>query len=218
MPIQWDGRDIVALRAQMKLTQSELAKRLGVDQATVSRWERSVQAPDPTARLQLREFLFRTGLAIGMAPEIALVKFSPFLMSIIAEDWSILALSLPLSAMTDPFMASAAAPKERPRKRPCADLEYAVARLKEEGFFVGKVHAAKVVARGFLHGSDHWPFESLCTPVLIEGEVCRLSQYQFLSEADFARRREQMGAVTILSRRDGVAVPAPDTRPAEMLR
>lgn len=198
MPIQWDARDILALRAQMKLTQSELAERLGVDQATVSRWERKVQTPDPTARLRLREFVFRANLSDKITPEVALTKFSPFPMSIIAEDWSIVALSLPLSAMTESFIPHEASVQERPRKQPCADLEHAVARLKEEGFFAGKVRAAKVIARGFLHGSDHWPFESLCTPVVIEGEVCRLSQYQFLSEAEFAARRALMGVVTLL--------------------
>ena len=42
-------RQIVALRKQLGLTQSELARRLGVNRAAVCQWEHGKQRPLPMA-------------------------------------------------------------------------------------------------------------------------------------------------------------------------
>ena len=43
--LQWNSELIRALRLHMKLSQSEMAKELGVRQQTVSEWEKGVYTP-----------------------------------------------------------------------------------------------------------------------------------------------------------------------------
>jgi transcriptional regulator with XRE-family HTH domain len=47
--------EIRALRRRKGWTQAELASRLGTDPVTVSRWERGVSHPRPSARVRLLE-------------------------------------------------------------------------------------------------------------------------------------------------------------------
>ena len=77
-------------------------------------------------------------------------------------------------------------------------MSLAVAALRARGFFEGKVYAARIVARSFVLDNKPRPFEALCTPVLIDSQICRLTQYFFLSEAEFAERRSKEGLVTFL--------------------
>ena len=65
---------IRALRAQHRWTQAALAERLGTDAVTVSRWERGISSPRPSARLQLERLeaapppeVFELVAAIGPA-------------------------------------------------------------------------------------------------------------------------------------------------------
>lgn len=51
-----DGDNAIrTLRRRKHWTQAELAARLGTDPVTVSRWERGVSHPRPSARARLRE-------------------------------------------------------------------------------------------------------------------------------------------------------------------
>ena len=52
-----NGSEIKALRDLLRLTQKELAARVGVDAITVSRWERSNQRPSKHAERQLARLL-----------------------------------------------------------------------------------------------------------------------------------------------------------------
>lgn len=51
--------DIARLRSRLggdkPLSQSELAKKIGVDQASISRWERKIGAPTPSAKILLEQ-------------------------------------------------------------------------------------------------------------------------------------------------------------------
>ena len=42
---QWDGEQVQALRRHLRLTQRELAERLGVRQQTISEWETGMYKP-----------------------------------------------------------------------------------------------------------------------------------------------------------------------------
>ena len=42
---QWDGAHIRALRGHLKLTQQEMADRLGTRQQTISEWEKNMYRP-----------------------------------------------------------------------------------------------------------------------------------------------------------------------------
>jgi len=52
-----DGRRIKALRAANGWTQADLAKHLGTDAVTVSRWERGVSHPRPSAAKRIAALL-----------------------------------------------------------------------------------------------------------------------------------------------------------------
>jgi transcriptional regulator with XRE-family HTH domain len=189
-------RDIVALREQLGVSQAELGRRLGVDQATVSRWERGLQAPEPRLQVRLSELMYRLTQSRGLRPEIALVEHSPFPMAIISRDWTVIALSDAILLRTDETLR----PNQKDLKQEAtADMEQAISLLQEHGFFEGKVSAARIIARGFILWRHQQPFDAICTPVTIDGEVHRLMQYQFLSEPVFARRRKTHGLLTILS-------------------
>ena len=55
------------LRFLTSVTQSQLAQIMGVEQATVSRWERSVTKPDLWARRQIPDMLHKLEPAINPA-------------------------------------------------------------------------------------------------------------------------------------------------------
>jgi transcriptional regulator with XRE-family HTH domain len=191
------AHEIVALRTSLGLSQAELARQVGVDQATVSRWERGLQAPDPRARVQLSELMYRLDVSRGMRSEIALVEHSPFPMAIVAGDWSVVAVSDAILLRTgEEFRREG---NLQGKKDTTADMEQAIAILRSHGFFEGKVAAARIVARGFMLWRDLKLFEAICTPVTVDGEICRLMQYQFLAEPVFLKRRKRFGLVTLLS-------------------
>lgn len=54
-----EGEAIKNLRRRLGVTQQQLGDRLGVDQATVSRWERGVENPRPSRQKLLRTILLR---------------------------------------------------------------------------------------------------------------------------------------------------------------
>ena len=74
------------------LSQTELAEAMGVDQATVSRWERGTQLPDLPLQTRLREFLFR-GRAIQDAMVYHFVRSSPGMRILISSGGIFLAAS-----------------------------------------------------------------------------------------------------------------------------
>lgn len=74
------------------LSQAQLAESMGVDQATVSRWERGTQLPDSGMQARLREFLFR-GRAIQDAMVYHFVRSSPGMRMLISAGGTILAAS-----------------------------------------------------------------------------------------------------------------------------
>ena len=52
--------DVKRIREVLKLTQAELAYKLGVSHVTVNRWERGKVKPSPLALLRLRSLERRT--------------------------------------------------------------------------------------------------------------------------------------------------------------
>src|SRR3954453_8307356 len=119
--------EILALRTQLKLSQAEFGEMLGVDQATVSRWEHGVQAPDPKIRIRLSELVYRLNATKGMKPEIGLVEYSLFPMAIISQHWRIIALSDPLLRRNGEDRGRSSIPQ---KKHATADMEQATSLLR----------------------------------------------------------------------------------------
>src|SRR4051812_553457 len=128
-------REICSVRAQLGLSQAELARHLGVNQTTVSRWERGLEKPGVRIRVNLSGLLYRLRAPERLNPEIALCEYSPFPMAIISQDWSIVALSAALKKASEGPLT----PLTGMRKRSTADMEQAVSTLRGRGFFAGKV-------------------------------------------------------------------------------
>ena len=65
------GERITAMRKEKGISQSELAKRLGVSRQAVSKWEQSLSSPDTNKLIQLAQILDTEVeyLATGVKPE-----------------------------------------------------------------------------------------------------------------------------------------------------
>jgi DNA-binding transcriptional regulator YiaG len=57
--------DIKAIRAELELTQEDLARRLGLSLSTVSKWEQGVTSPSRLAREKLEKILKKGGKRKG---------------------------------------------------------------------------------------------------------------------------------------------------------
>lgn len=53
--------DIKALRSKLKLTQKELAAKLGTTWGTISRWEHNRTKPSPLAQKAIESLMKKTG-------------------------------------------------------------------------------------------------------------------------------------------------------------
>ncbi len=58
-----EALDVKALRDRLKLTQAQLGEAVGVDQSTVSNWEKQVTVPRGPARKVLRSLASQPGEA-----------------------------------------------------------------------------------------------------------------------------------------------------------
>ncbi|MEX5729154.1 transcriptional regulator with XRE-family HTH domain [Rhodovulum iodosum] len=69
-----EGARIRDLRRRLGITQSQLGDQLGVDQGTVSRWERGVENPRPARQSTLRNMLLRDDEQRHLVRSISLVR------------------------------------------------------------------------------------------------------------------------------------------------
>jgi len=67
--IEWNGKQIRALRQHLGLTQVELAKKLGTRQQTISEWETGMYRPRGTAATLLTIVAERCGFKYQSATE-----------------------------------------------------------------------------------------------------------------------------------------------------
>lgn len=84
---------VKGLRATLRLSQTQFSDRLGIDQATVSRWERGQSEPQYEIRRALEEMAKASGLATLNDMSDA-VSVSPFPMVLVDSRGQIVAASM----------------------------------------------------------------------------------------------------------------------------
>jgi PAS domain S-box-containing protein len=193
MRLDISGADIVAARAKAGLSQADLAKLLGVTQATVSRWEIGTQAPTASLRQKLSLFLDEAKVTRTVAQ---IVEHSPFNMALMRKDWTIVTVS-PRLAEVDGSVAKELRGKSL-KDIATAEMERASAIMAERGFFRGTCGPQRIVARGVYTDGRPCAFEAIASPILLDGEIVMLNQIQVLTDQQYAVLRQKFDLVTAL--------------------
>ncbi len=185
------------------LKQVALAELIGVDQATVSRWESGRQSPDLAMQQRLRDLMRR----IEPGEEVLLkhwINASIGYTVLCDEDRIIRAASASYCSIHGLSPAEVLGRSTIPTFT--AELEQALWLAVDRGFFEGQVASATVVARtNALSGQPRKiPGISVWTPVrLTDGRVLRRVDRIALSEEQFeAARAENGGLVRIVMMAD----------------
>lgn len=190
---EFSGAEIVAARAKVGMSQAELARTLGVTQATVSRWEVGAQIPAPSLRQKLSRFLDESRTARTIEK---IVAHSPFLMALVQRDWTIVAVS-PLMARLNGLDADQV--RGLPlRDMATAEMERASAVLAERGFYRGECGPQRIIARGVRIDGRPCAFDSVTAPMAVDGRIVMLNQIQHISDAQYTSLRQHFGLVTAL--------------------
>lgn len=76
------------------MTQAQLAERMGVDQGTISRWERGVERPRPARQADLQKFIFRDENRRAMLRSLAIVRQDYLPSTLLDNKMTLLEVSL----------------------------------------------------------------------------------------------------------------------------
>jgi|GEM_PF-2268963 len=171
--IDW-GAEIRRFRRLRAVKQAALAEMLGVDQATVSRWEGNRQAPDLGMQKRLRALMQGTG-----TQDEALLRH--WVETAVGET-ALLDAARTLVAASATFLARHGLDIPPPKNLSMAgafsdELERAWWYAVERGFFEGEVASVTVVAPlRLLSGEATLPSRSVWVPVVLpHGDVlCRI--------------------------------------------
>jgi transcriptional regulator with XRE-family HTH domain len=89
---------IKRFRESIRLTQATFSELLGVDQATVSRWESDKQIPDLSMQKRIRDMLSRADAIPHEAFVRALVRAQSGVASVLDAGWNVVDFSQPLAS------------------------------------------------------------------------------------------------------------------------
>ncbi len=103
---------IKSLRISLNLSQSEFSERLGVDQASVSRWERGKTEPQYDLRKVLDGMAKQAGLAV-LGDLIDVVNASPFPMILVSRSREVFAASASSGFQASGSVVEQTPPEER---------------------------------------------------------------------------------------------------------
>lgn len=197
------GAQLRRFRRLRSLKQTALAELIGVDQATVSRWERGQQSPDLGMQQRLRDLLRR----IEPGEEVLLkhwINASVGYTVLCDEDRVIRAASPSYCSIHGLSSTEVLGLSSIPVFT--AELERALWLTADRGFFEGEVASATVVGRvNALSGRPRdIPGISVWTPVpLTDGRVLRRVDRIALSSEQFeTAQRENGGLVRIVMMAD----------------
>jgi transcriptional regulator with XRE-family HTH domain len=180
------GAEIRRFRRLRAVKQTSLAEMLGVDQATVSRWEANRQEPDLGMQRRLRALIQGTG-----ARDEALLRH--WVESAVGET-ALLDASRTLVAASATFLARHGLAVPPPAGLSTIamfseELDRAWWYAVERGFFEGEVASVGVVGRvHLLSGSGTLMSRSAWVPVVLNdgGVLCRIDTV-FIDDADLVR-------------------------------
>ena len=155
------------LRLSLNLTQKEMAARLGINQATLSRWERGLTEPQFESR-ELIQALAQ-GQGLGAVDDLEnVVRVSPFPMLLMDHHNRVVAAS-ERSGFTPGLPVIEQTPLERQSKGK-AFLE----RLRVEGFW-----DHRCTSLDYLAVIDGQVRRAVVSPVVLRGEVYALVQKEW---------------------------------------
>ncbi len=135
------GNQIRRCRRLQGLTQAALAEKLGVEQATVSRWERGVHEPDLRLHRRLRDLLFS---ASSQSDEVLFhrISCSPFAVKISDRHAKNMAASVPAAAVHGVSQSQLAVCNYQPFFSELLSKHWKLA--IEAGFFEGNIASVLV--------------------------------------------------------------------------
>lgn len=129
-PSYWSGL-IKHLKSALSLSQTEFADRLGIDQSTVSRWERGLSEPQYEIRKVLEDMARERGLAM-LDDAATVVRHSPFPMILVDRKTIVMAASVSSGFAQGLSAVEQTPPEERPI------LEQFNKALEQSGFWERK--------------------------------------------------------------------------------
>lgn len=182
--MQW-AAGIRRLRQSNGWKQATLAEMMGVDQATVSRWERGLQQPEVAMRKRLVE-LMRSRVPELDRLQLMSIEASPNIAMAFDQDLRVLAVSEAAAALHGQSPVELVGETLQYRSSP--DFAWAIERAEECGLWRGAVAAMRFVA-GFAgrdgrqrHAQMAW------TPVFVTGgEVVVCAQLREIDRAEYLR-------------------------------
>jgi transcriptional regulator with XRE-family HTH domain len=181
--VDWAG-EIRRLRRSSSLKQLALAGALGVDQATVSRWERGISVPDLVARRRLRDLLRRA------VPEEMLLKHSVHLcpgVVVLSNEERV------MQAVSPGYALAHGIPQHlmpgRSNRGKFGSVEMLVDEIAHRGFYRGHVASVTVICRApSLSGHRApMPIRLVWSPVRIGNDTWLRGDRIDLPEAEFER-------------------------------
>jgi transcriptional regulator with XRE-family HTH domain len=169
MPIKQPTSDywgmlIRSLRVSQQLSQLQLAEVLGVDQTTISRWERGLSKPQYNLRKALHGLARDAGLAtLGDLTNI--VNFSPFPMILVDRSKEVIAASVSSGFKPGLTVAEQTPPEEQ------IFLQDFIDQLEASGFWTG------VCAKfDYAFSTETECRRAVVIPITIRGQVFALTQ------------------------------------------
>ncbi|HSV27940.1 MAG TPA: helix-turn-helix transcriptional regulator [Candidatus Omnitrophota bacterium] len=194
--MQW-GANIRRLRAARGWKQVVLAEMLGVDQATVSRWERGLQRPDVTTQMKLRDML-RANLPEIDRVALAAIQQSPHLALAFDRALRLVAVSEAVAARAGRDAADLVGGELCAPMAP--DLAWATEQAERAGFWAGEVAAMRLVARAPLAGGAPLHARYVWSPLFLAGgEVVAAVQCREIERAEYlaALRGERLTVIPL---------------------
>lgn len=190
--VYW-AEEVRRLRRAKALKQAALAQILGVDQATVSRWERGEMAPSLDMQKRLRdlirqsvpdEWLYRHSVTV--APGIVVVSNVGRVMQAVSPGYAA-AHGLPQHEM----------PGRCNKGRFDPDVEWMLGEMRQRGFYRGEVASVTGVCRvSSLSGHRKaTPVKGVWTPTRIGDEIFLRCDRIDLPEAALAAEVERNGGM-----------------------